>query len=440
MDKFPPECQQLNSCFNFIKPSIPDDLKKKENQGTFSSSHATISASMAPINNDNSSETLHINTDPLRISYSPPVHDDKIDNAIFHQLNFPYTKISLISLNQPNASTTSSSTILAQTPVAIPNNNDAIDSNSSFTNKSPAASFLANFMSPITTTSNLDTSQQSEKPKVIENYALGECIGFGGFSTVHKAQHVKTGQIVAVKIIQHQLMNVPGSRGFDRELSIWRSLDHPNIVHLQKVVHKDDEQVSYLFNDFCSGGNLINYLNKCKQIKETVAKRLFKELCQGIHYLHIERRVCHKDLKLDNILLDNDGHIKICDFGMAIQIPRHQYRYSHKKTRTHADEVAGGSLAYAAPEQIRQKIPLACPKTDIWSLGVILYALMLGSLPFMDDYDLRLQQKILEDRFKIPEDIVLSDALKELICACLAYEPKKRFDINQILQSTWINT
>jgi hypothetical protein len=449
MDNISLEHQQLNSCFNFIRPSKPEESKKEEEKkkkGTFSFSNTDITSSTAlePINDNSSGRILRqIDPNPLKIIYSPPKHDDKIDDTIFHQLNFPHLKRPHISPTSSNSSSASSSPIFEQRAIAIPVNNDVADHNSPFIDKSPAASFLANFMSSIATNSACNISKQSEGPTAIDNYNLGESIGFGGFSTVRKAHHIQTGQVVAVKIIQQQLMNELSLTRLDRELSIWKSLDHPNIVHLQKVIHMNDENTSYLFSDYCNGGNLLNYLNEHKQIDENNVKSLFKELCQGIYYLHVDRRVCHKDLKLENILLDDNDHIKICDFGLAIEISHIHHRHSHKKTRkqdsNNAEELVGGSLAYAAPEQIRQKTPLICPKTDIWSLGVILYTLAVGSLPFMDDYSLRLQQKILEGHFEIPENIGLSEPLKELIFACLAYEPDKRFDINQILQSKWLN-
>lgn len=434
-----PEHQQLNSCFNFIRPvEWNDDRVEQEAQDTLLCSNGTNCALTEPINNSkNGRILLQINTDPLRILYSPPKHDDTIDDAIFQQLNFPHLKRPLASPARSNASSSSSSPALESNPTAIPVWHDL--ANASPINKSPAASFLAHFMSPVATANSFH--QQSDE--TIDDYILGDSIGFGGFSTVHKATHVQTGQTVAVKIIQHQLMNELSSTRLDRELSIWRSLDHPNIAHLLKVVHIKSEHTSYVFNDYCSGGNLLDHLNKCKQMQEQKVKQLFRELCQGIRYLHVDRGVCHKDLKLENILLDGDGHIKICDFGLAIEMQQAYHRHGHKKTRKQEDccelEMAGGSLAYAAPEQIRQKTPLACPKTDIWSLGVILYTLTVGSLPFTDDYDLRLQQKILDGHFEIPNDVALSSALKELIHACLAYEPEKRCDINGILRSQWIN-
>ncbi|GAN08411.1 hypothetical protein MAM1_0203d07922 [Mucor ambiguus] len=441
MDTILPEHQQLNSCLKFIRPSTPDCLK--EAQETLLRSNSTSSTLSEPINNDKHGRALlQINTDPLRILYSPPKHDDNIDDAIFQQLNFPHLKRPLLSPTPSNASSTSSSPILGPHPVAISISNEATQAMP--INASPAASFLANFMSPVATNSTFKSNQHPDEPNtIVDDYSLGETIGFGGFSSVRKAKHVRTGQIVAVKIIQHQHMNEMSSTRLDRELAIWRSLDHPNIVHLLKVIHMEAEHVLNIFNEYCSGGNLLDYLNKHKVIAETKAKLLFRELCQGIRYLHVDRRVCHKDLKLENILLNGDGRIKICDFGLAIEIPQQiVHRHCYKRTKKQDDyelETAGGSLAYAAPEQIRQKTPLACPKTDIWSLGVILYTLTVGSLPFMDDYDLRLQQKILDGHFAIPNDLTLSNALKELIQTCLAYEPEERCDIDAILQSKWIN-
>ncbi|CAO3650005.1 unnamed protein product [Mucor fragilis] len=447
MDHILPEHQQLNSCFKFIRPSTPDRLTEntKEDQEAALCSNGTRSTLSELINNGKSASTLlHINTDPLRILYSPPKHDGNMDDAIFQQLNFPHLKRPLLSPTPSNASSTSSSPTAGPDPIAIPASSEAALATS--VNKSPAASFLANFMSPIVASNaTLSSSQLSnESIAIVDDYLLGDSIGFGGFSTVRKARHVQTGQTVAVKIIQHQRTDELSSRRLDRELSIWRSLDHPRIVHLLKVIHVEAEHMSYVFNDYCSGGNLLDHLNKRKPMGEAEAKLLFKELCQGIRYLHIDRRVCHKDLKLENILLDGAGHVKICDFGLAIEIPHQQqaHRHCYKKTRKQDGcqlETAGGSLAYAAPEQIRQKASLACPKTDTWSLGVILYTLTVGSLPFMDSYDLRLQQKILDGHFEIPNEPVLSSDLRELIAACLAYEPEDRLDMNAILQSKWLN-
>ncbi|KAL9552265.1 hypothetical protein MBANPS3_003878 [Mucor bainieri] len=438
MDNILPEHQQLNSCFKFIRPSSLDRSRETiaEDQETCLRSNGTSSALPEPINNDkNGRILLQINTDPLRILYSPPKHDDNIDDAIFQQLNYPHLKRPLLSPAPSNTSSTTSSPILGPDPIAIPVSNEATQATS--IDKSPAASFLANFMSPVAANSTFGSNQHPNEPNaLVDDYKLGDTIGFGGFSTVRKATHVQTGQTVAVKIIQHQHTNEASSPRLDRELSIWSSLDHPNIVHLLKVIHKEA--------DHMSGGNLLDYLNEHKPIQETEAKLLFAELCQGTRYLHVDCRVCHKDLKLENILLVNDGHVKICDFGLAIEIPQQQpiYRHCCKKTRMQdgcESETAGGSLAYAAPEQIRQKTPLACPKTDIWSLGVILYTLTVGSLPFMDDYDLRLQQKILDGHFEIPDDLALSNALRELIHACLAYEPEQRCSIQEILRSRWLN-
>ncbi|KAK4511314.1 uncharacterized protein ATC70_012529 [Mucor velutinosus] len=443
MEHILPEHQQLNSSLKFIRPSTADRLKEsiKEVQKTLLYSYGIRSE---PVNSDkNDRILLQISADPLRLQYSPPKHDDNIDDAIFQQLRFPHLKRPLLSPAPSNASSASSSPALGLNSAAASVSNETAHASS--INTSSAASFLANFMSPVATNSACKVNQHPDEPNAtVDDYILGDSIGFGGFSTVRKATHAQTGHIVAVKIIQHQHMNELSLTRLDRELSIWRSLNHPNIVHLLKVIHVEAQHIAYVFNDYCSGGNLLGHLNKHKPMEEKEAKLLFSELCQGIRYLHVDRRVCHKDLKLENILLDGDGHIKICDFGLAIDIPQQQiHRHCYKKTRKQDGccelETAGGSLAYAAPEQIRQKMPLVCPKTDIWSLGVILYTLTVGSLPFMDDYDLRLQQKILEGHFEVPHDLALSTALKELIYACLAYEPEKRFDIQDILQSKWIN-
>lgn len=295
---------------------------------------------------------------------------------------------------------------------------------------SPAASFLAGFMtSPSTSNDNfipLTTALPAEEDAVIDDYTIGITIGFGGFSIVHKAQHtLRPDDVVAVKIINQHLMNDIEKLRLNRELDIWKSLSHPRIIQLKKVIQTNRK--CYILCDYCSEGNLLTYLNtRKKKLTEKEAKRIFKEICQAVYYLHIDRKVCHKDLKLENILLDHLLQVKLCDFGLAI------YQRDQRKET----EEAGGSLAYASPEQIKQEAPLNCPKTDIWSLGVILYALVVGSLPFMDTYDLRLQQKILEGQYRLPSD--LSPSLQSLLQGCLAYHPKQRPSIDQVLNSSWL--
>ncbi|GAA5816095.1 hypothetical protein MFLAVUS_009617 [Mucor flavus] len=374
--------------------------------------------------------SLIIDTNSLGITYTP--YQNKLDDDIFKQLNFPHMKKPLYSPSSGSSSTSCSPTTLK--PAAAAATTEAlvdiiVDNRPKKTIAlSPAASFLANFMSPpdnsFVLSNNTQSSPQIKQHMEIDEYLLGESIGFGGFSIVRKAHHQKTETLVAVKIINQHLMTATDKTRLERELTIWKSLHHPRITQLYKIIKTD--QTCFILCDYCSEGNLLSFLNSVKKLNEEKAKRIFKEICQGVYYLHVDMKVCHKDLKLENILLNDQGHVKICDFGLAIYQNNHQY----------ADEWVGGSLAYASPEQIKQPHPLTCPKTDIWSLGVILYALVVGALPFTDTYDLRLQQKILDAQYDVPSH--LSPQLNQLIRSCLAHDPDKRCTIDQVLNSKWL--
>jgi hypothetical protein len=444
----PPKHLRLNSYFDFIRPSTPEN---KPNGTIMSNDSISIVDDIDPINKNRATggakRTLQINTDSLGIlqDYTPPKHNDQEDDNIFSQLNFPHLKRPLYSPTPSDDSSGPNSPTLSNKKPAVCASSPPILSKqlkssptSSMIGQTPAASFLANFMSPpAVVDSSLQRSLPPSSNDPIDEYELGDTIGFGGFSTVRKAQHKN--QTVAIKIIDQHLMSDIDLLRLDRELSIWRSLDHPNIVRLRCLIkHHQPDALSptyYLVSDYCSGGNLLAYLNQHKRLSERDARPSFWKLCQGVQYLHVDRQVCHKDLKLENILLDEQGHVKICDFGLAI--PRGRC-YRRNSAAEEVEEVAGGSLAYAAPEQIQHVAPLTCPKTDIWSLGVILYALVVGSLPFHDTYELRLQHKILKGEFDMPEDI--SQNLQQLIRACLMYDPKKRWDIDAVLKSAWLSS
>ncbi|KAI9267192.1 kinase-like domain-containing protein [Helicostylum pulchrum] len=301
--------------------------------------------------------------------------------------------------------------------------------------KSPAASFLASFaLSPVASSTERTVEVEREGDE-IDDYVLDNIIGYGGFATVRKGYRASDGKKVAIKIIKKQYQSEEPDYRLERELSIWKLLDHPHIVCLQKVLETDT--ATFLICDYCPGGNLLDLLKK--PMSENEARRIFLQLCQAVKYLHQDAKVCHKDLKLENILFDEDNNVKVCDFGLAIyQQPVKMNPATNLPLSPEIInelECAAGSLAYAAPEQIRSAKAISCPSTDIWSLGVVLYTLVTAKLPFHDDYDLRLQQKILNGQYDIPSNV--SNELQQLIKSCLDVNPDTRFNINQVIDSSW---
>ncbi|RUS13168.1 kinase-like domain-containing protein [Endogone sp. FLAS-F59071] len=314
---------------------------------------------------------------------------------------------------------------------------------------SPAASFLSAFGA-------CDTPICDEEGDEIGEYVLGKIIGYGGFSTVREGYRVdeKTGnsEKVALKIVKKDLNN-PENPGvlfrLEREVAVWRMLDHPNIVRFHELMETDF--AFFVVSEFCPGGHLLDYITSHGKfgIREDDARRIFRQLCQAVRYLHDDMKVCHKDLKLENVLFDADGNVKLCDFGLAEfqnDDVAHYFLSSSPLTTSRRsslilldleEETAGGSLAYASPEQLRSSTPLRCPSSDIWSLGVILYALVTGRLPFMDEYEPRMQYKIMNGRYEDPDKV--SHECCDLIRQCLNPKPLERIDIRQILDSEWVD-
>ncbi|RUP48685.1 kinase-like domain-containing protein [Jimgerdemannia flammicorona] len=314
---------------------------------------------------------------------------------------------------------------------------------------SPAASFLSAFAA-------CETPMCDEEGDEIGEYTLGKIIGYGGFSTVREGLRLdeRTGKTdkVAIKIVKKNL----DSRGPDaiqyrleREVAVWRMLDHPNIVRFYDFFEM--EFAYFVVSEFCSGGHLLDYVTRHGKagLREDDARRIFRQLCHAVRYLHDDMKVCHKDLKLENVLFDAHGDIKLCDFGLAefqnddvahhflSLSPLSAFRRTSLIPLDLEDEMAGGSLAYASPEQLRSDTPLRTPSSDIWSLGVILFALVTGRLPFMDEYEPRMQYKILNARYDEPENV--SHECRDLIRECFNTKPQQRINVRQILDSEWID-
>ncbi|KAI9257152.1 kinase-like domain-containing protein [Phascolomyces articulosus] len=301
--------------------------------------------------------------------------------------------------------------------------------------KSPAASFLSRFgMSDHLTT-------KKNEDEEIDDYAMDKVIGVGGFATVRRGYCISSGEKVAIKEYEKD-----DSKRLERELAIWKRLRHPHVLPMHKTV--ETESHMYAICDYCPGGTLLDLVRSKKQLSEDEARPLFIQLCTALRYLHNEARVCHKDIKLENVLLDENNAIRLCDFGLAVYAKVKLPSSTSTTTSTTAnnmhyddmdheeDEVAGGSLAYSAPEQVLSRQPVASPMSDMWSLGVLLYTLVLGRLPFQDNYDPRLQQKILSGRYELPSN-ELSKDLCSLLDNLLQVNPNKRYTTDQVLQSAW---
>ncbi|KAH9472680.1 hypothetical protein Pst134EA_003284 [Puccinia striiformis f. sp. tritici] len=265
----------------------------------------------------------------------------------------------------------------------------------------------------------LGNELHSTQLKVIGNYTLGRVIGEGSFGTVRLGIHRLTGSRVAVK-------HIPKSSSpplLTREIHHHRRLHHPNVVQLYEVIAT--EHSIWLITELCSGGELFDYLVEKTRFTEFEARRLFGQICLGLGYVH-GRGVVHRDIKLENVLLDERCNPKLADFGFGREF----------EPRKLLDTFCG-TTGYAAPEMLAGKKYLG-EEVDIWSLGIILYALLTGSLPFDDDDEDVMKSMIIAGYFEMPN--FLSNEACNLIQSILQQDPKARPSIEKILSHPWFTT
>nr|XP_054367535.1 MAP/microtubule affinity-regulating kinase 4 [Mirounga angustirostris] len=219
---------------------------------------------------------------------------------------------------------------------------------------------------------NSIASCPEEQPHV-GNYRLLRTIGKGNFAKVKLARHILTGREVAIKIIDKTQLNPSSLQKLFREVRIMKGLNHPNIVKLFEVI--ETEKTLYLVMEYASAGEVFDYLVSHGRMKEKEARAKFRQIVSAVHYCH-QKNIVHRDLKAENLLLDAEANIKIADFG-----------FSNEFTLGSKLDTFCGSPPYAAPELFQGK-KYDGPEVDIWSLGVILYTLVSGSLPF-DGHNLK---------------------------------------------------
>ncbi|CAK1590467.1 unnamed protein product [Parnassius mnemosyne] len=270
----------------------------------------------------------------------------------------------------------------------------------------------------------------SEKPVVasgnqpivkIGHYTLGATLGVGTFGKVKIGEHQLTKHKVAVKILNRQKiksLDVVGK--IRREIQNLKLFRHPHIIKLYQVISTPTD--IFMIMEYVSGGELFDYIVKRGKLQEHEARRFFQQIISGVDYCH-RHMIVHRDLKPENLLLDHNMHVKIADFGLSNMMMDGEF------LRTSC-----GSPNYAAPEVISGKL-YAGPEVDVWSCGVILYALLCGTLPFDDEHVPTLFRKIKSGIFPIPE--YLNKSVVSLLCMMLQVDPMKRATIEDVKKHEW---
>ncbi|EDW48504.1 GM21908 [Drosophila sechellia] len=280
----------------------------------------------------------------------------------------------------------------------------------------PTSSTPQNYKVPSTSKISVD------KLLRVGYYELEKTIGKGNFAVVKMATNIVTKTKVAIKIIDKTCLNEEYLSKTFREIAILKSLRHPHITRLYEVM--ESQSMIYLVTEYAPNGEIFDHLVANGRMKEPEAARVFTQLVSAVHYCHL-RGVVHRDLKAENVLLDKDMNIKLADFGFS-------NHYEEGATlRTWC-----GSPPYAAPE-VFQGLEYDGPKSDIWSLGVVLYALVCGALPFDGKTILELKSRVVLGKFRIP--FFMSQECEQLIRNMLVVEPDRRYTIKQIIKHRWLS-
>ncbi|XP_069366540.1 MAP/microtubule affinity-regulating kinase 4 isoform X4 [Paralichthys olivaceus] len=269
---------------------------------------------------------------------------------------------------------------------------------------------------------NSIASCSDEQPH-IGNYRLLKTIGKGNFAKVKLARHILTGKEVAIKIIDKTQLNPTSLQKLFREVRIMKGLNHPNIVQLFEVIETD--KTLYLIMEYASGGEVFDYLVSHGRMKEVEARAKFRQIVSAVHYCHT-KKIVHRDLKAENLLLDADANIKIADFG-----------FSNEFTLGNKLDTFCGSPPYAAPELFQGK-KYDGPEVDVWSLGVILYTLVSGSLPFDGQNLKELRERVLRGKYRVP--FYMSTDCEGILRRFLVLNPAKRCTLEQVMKDKWINS
>nr|XP_006818449.1 PREDICTED: serine/threonine-protein kinase MARK1-like [Saccoglossus kowalevskii] len=253
-------------------------------------------------------------------------------------------------------------------------------------------------------------------------YTLGETIGEGQYSKVKKAYTKVTQNCVAVKQLSKQLAPRDiATKFFSREFACLKKVcGHPNIIAVYDAVETD--KTLYFIMEYAPNGDLLDFINTHGHLEEEEARTVFKQLISAIAFCH-QKGIAHRDIKCDNILLDEKYNVKLTDFGFSTLMPRSGFMQTHC-----------GSYVYTAPE-ILEGVKYDGQKADIWSMGVVLYSMLCGRLPFKDT-DLTVLLASMRERVHFHNRV--SKDCRDIVRAMLTLDPDRRITLEQLVSMDWL--
>jgi len=257
---------------------------------------------------------------------------------------------------------------------------------------------------------------------IAEKYIVQKAIGEGSYGVVKLAVHKDTNQEVAIKNISKKDLDESQLERLHVEYTAMKELSHPNIVKLVEVIENTTNLIIVMA--FAKGGDLLEYVKTKGRLGEEEARRIFGQLVSAVEYAH-KKRYIHRDLKLENIFLDDKKNVVVGDWGFA-----------GKWAPGHFLDNSFGSIHYASPEICSGK-PYSGPEVDIWSCGVILYIMVTGSMPFSGPTEWKIYHEILQGRYSVPSHV--SVECFSLFKKILEGDRLRRATTNEIKNHAWMD-
>ena len=262
----------------------------------------------------------------------------------------------------------------------------------------------------------------TEDMKQIGNYTLGTELGSGAFGKVVLGKHIITGETVAIKILDKIILNkTPEDYELvKKEMSILKLVKHKYIIQLYEILQTPN--YIFIIMEYCEGKDFMDYILSKNYLPESEALKYFQQLINALFYLH-SQNIAHRDIKIDNILLDQNKNLKLIDFGLST-------KYQENKL---LDQPCG-TIVYSAPEVLEGKLYHGM-LADVWSCGIVLYGMLCGYLPFSEDDDGINKKNIIKGNFEMPNNI--SIGAKNLLKHLLDINPMTRYTLQEIKDHPW---